>query len=180
MHLDPEPTFEFILFLKYYYSLRSDLHFSPIELLEQAREALTTMPENGDASVDIAVNGRHFKITGRDVVGKIFEGLDTEPLSAMRFSDDFSHGGNRDKLRALDYYIVKTLLDYLPIKADSPRRGAYCQDERNFGLSVLSLCGRLPDVDREGECSKENNATFDKLMRDFRDTTIPFAMELFL
>ncbi len=47
-------------------------------------------------------------------------------------------------------------------------------------LSVLSICERLPDIDREGECSQENNATFDKLMRDFKDTPIPFAMELFL
>lgn len=60
------------------------------------------------------------------------------------------------------------------------RGGHFSQAERNFGLSVLSLCGRLPDIDREGECSQENNATFDKLMRDFKGTSIPFAMELFL
>lgn len=50
----------------------------------------------------------------------------------------------------------------------------------HFGLSVLSVCGRLPDLDREGECGQENNATFDKQMRDFAGVPIPFAMELFL
>lgn len=111
---------------------------------------------------------------------QIIGGFDTKSLRKTGFRDDFTNGGTRDKVRALDYFIVKTLLDYLPIRHDSTRRGMYCQAERNFGLSVLSLCGRLPDFDREGECSKENNATFDKLMRDFRNTPIPFAMELFL
>lgn len=150
LRLQPEPTFEFILFLKYYYDLRSDLHYSPIEILRQARGALESMPENAEASIDINVNGRHYKISGRDAVMQIVGGVDTESLRKMKIRDDFTHGGNRDKLRALDYFIVKTLLDYLPIRRDAHRRGLYCQDERNFGLSVLSLCGRLPDIDREG------------------------------
>lgn len=51
---------------------------------------------------------------------------------------------------------------------------------RGHGLSVLSLCGRLPDIEREIVCGQDNNATFDKLMRDFAGVRIPFAMELFL
>jgi hypothetical protein len=72
------------------------------------------------------------------------------------------------------------LLDYLPIHHNRRQGAVYSQAERNFGLSVLSLCHRLPDNDREGVCSKENNATFDKLMRDFHSEHIPFAMRLFL
>lgn len=45
---------------------------------------------------------------------------------------------------------------------------------------MLSLCGRLPDIEREIVCGQDNNATFDKLMRDFAGVRIPFAMELFL
>lgn len=178
--LEPEPTFEFILFLKHYYSLRAELHFTPVELLKQAIEASEASTGNAAASIDINVNGQHFKITGIDAVKKVLGSIDVQRLTHSNLKNDFTHGGNRDKLRTLDYYLIKTLLDYLPIKRESARRGMFCQDERNFGLSVLSLCGRLPDVDREGVCSKENNATFDKLMRDFRNTPIPYAMELFL
>jgi hypothetical protein len=48
-----------------------------------------------------------------------------------------------------------------------------------FSLSTLNYFGRLTDDDCEGFCSKGNNATFDKLMRDFCDTRILFAMGLF-
>lgn len=64
------------------------------------------------------------------------------------FVNDFNQGGSRDKRRAIDYFLVKTLLDFLPIKGRDNRRGKFTQAEREFGLSVLSLCGRLPDIDR--------------------------------
>ena len=95
------------------------------------------------------------------------------------FKDDFVEGPSREKIRALDYYLVKTLLDYLPIKVES-RRGQYTQAERNFALSVLNYTGRLVGDEPEFLCGFENNATFDKLMRDFKNQPIPFAMELFL
>lgn len=178
--LEPEPTFEFILFLKYYYGLRSELRYSAIEQFEMACDALTGMDDNEPASVDINVAGKHYKINNTSFVKKALLSVDKEALKQGAFINDFNEGASRDKIRALDYYMIKTLLDYLPIKRKSERGGAYTQDERNFGLSVLSYIGRLPDIDREGECSKENNATFDKLMRDFRNVNIPFAMELFL
>lgn len=68
----------------------------------------------------------------------------------------------------------------LPTDKSLRRGGRFSQAERNFGLSVLSLCGRLPDTDRENQCGPQNNVTFDKLMRDFAGQPIPFAMELFL
>lgn len=181
LSLEPEPTFEFILFLKYYYGLRSDLRHSAVEQLDRACEALATIDaETAEASIDINVGGKHFKIQNTSFVKTALLSIDRDTLKSGAFVNDFNEGSNRDKIRAIDYYIVKTLLDYLPIKRRSERGGAYTQEERNFGLSVLSLLGRFPDVYREEECGKENNATFDKLMRDFKDTPIPFAMELFL
>lgn len=180
LELEPEPTFEFILFLKYYYGLRSELRYSAIEQFELACAALAATGDDDSVSIDINVSGKHFKINNTSFVRKALLSVNKESLRQGAFVNDFSEGSNRDKIRALDYYIVKTLLDYLPIRRKSERGGVYSQDERNFGLSVLSYIGRLPDVDREGECSKENNATFDKLMRDFRNAGIPFAMELFL
>lgn len=177
--LDSEPVFEFILFLRYYYGLRSDLRFSCIEQFDMMVREL----ENNATStiaMDVNIGGKHFKINNSEFLLSMFKSVNRSRLMGGAFANDFDQGTCRDKIRALDYYMVKTLLDYLPTDKSLRRGGRYSQAERNFGLSVLSLCGRLPDIDREGECSQENNATFDKLMRDFAGQPIPFAMELFL
>ncbi len=178
--LEAEPTFEFLLFLKYYFGMRSELHYSALELFEKAVEAIEILPPGGTVSMDLNIGGKHYKFSNSDFVKELLVGCDRDRLRASEFVNDFTQGGMRDKIRAIDYFIIKTLLDYLPISVSSCKTSGYTQNERNFGLSVLSFLGRLPDVDREGECSRENNATFDKLMRDFRETPIPFAMELFL
>lgn len=175
--LEPEPTFEFILFLKYYFNLRGDLKFSPVEQLEKLQEALSR--HEATARMDVTVDGKHFKFENSPFIKQIFSSLDASTFTSGAFRDNFDEGGSREKLRALDYYLVKTLLDYLPVETRS-RRGQYSQAERNFALSVLNFCGRLVGDDVEGLCSHENNVTFDKLMRDFRNVKIPFAMELFL
>ncbi len=177
--LKPEPVFEFILFLSYYYRLRSDLRYSCIEQLDSLLDELDSESEAA-VQMDVKIGGKHFKIGNSGFLRKMFHSIDRTQLNTGSFVHDFNQGSSRDKVRALDYYIVKTLLDYLPTDKSLRRGGRYSQAERNFGLSVLSICDRLPDIDREGECSQENNATFDKLMRDFKDTPIPFAMELFL
>lgn len=177
--LEPEPTFEFLLFLKYYFDLRAYLRFSPWEQLLKLQDALA---RDADAPLrmDVTVGSRHFRFENEDFIKTLFSSLDKERLSGHKFTDVFAEGGARDKIRALDYYLVKTLLDYLPIRKPEGKRGRYTQAERNLALSILNLCGRLRGDDTEGLCSAENNATFDKLMRDFRQTPIPFAMELFL
>lgn len=177
--LKPEPVFEFILFLAYYYRLRSDLRYS---CMEQFDSLIDELDINSGSSVqmDVKVGEKHFKISNSAFLKKMFHAVDRSQINIGTFVHDFKQGSARDKVRARDYYIVKTLLDYLPTDKSLRRGGRFSQAERNFGLSVLSLCGRLPDIDREGECSQENNATFDKLMRDFKGVPIPFAMEFFL
>lgn len=177
--LAPAPVFEFILFLSYYYSLRSELRYSSMEQLGRLLSELKAAPE-ANISMDVKVNNKHFKIDDARFLNAMFDAIDIDMLKGSGFRDVFNQGASREKIRALDYYIVKTLLDYLPTDKTLRRGGRFSQAERNFGLSVLSLRGRLPDIDREGECSQENNATFDKLMRDFSGRPIPFAMELFL
>lgn len=175
--LDPEPTYEFLLFLKYYFDLRSELRYSPLELLGKLKEALRR--PGSEARMDVTVDGKHFKFENGEFVKALLVSTDTENLKRHIFTDIFEEGALRDKTRALDYYLIKTLLDYLPTQVGE-RRGRFSQAERDFALSVLHFCGRLTGEDVEGICSFENNATFDKLMRDFKDIPIPFAMELFL
>ena len=175
--LEPEPVFEFILFLCYYFRLRSDLRFSPIELLEKLKGELKK--ENSEVKMDVVVNGRHFKFSNSSFIKNLINSVNLEILIGGSFKNDFDEGPHRDKIRALDYFIIKTLLDYLPIKLER-KKGKFSQAERNFSLCVLNFCGRLQGDEPEIICSLFNNATFDKLMRDFKDTKIPFAMELFL
>ena len=179
LDLEPEPVFEFILFLKYYYGLRSDLRYSCVEQLDRLKQELKSFTDS-NVSMDVNVGGKHFKISDSDFIRVLFNSIDEGSLRSGNFVNDFNQGSPRDKIRALDYYIIKTLLDYLPTNKSYRRGGNYSQYERNFGLSVLSFLGRLADIDRVGECGSENNATFDKLMRDFKSVPIPFAMELFL
>ena len=175
--LDPEPVFEFILFLSYYYGLRADLKFSSYEQLSKVKQALED--KNSEATMEVVVNGRHFKFNNSNFIKALFSIIDTEQLNYGAFSNNFEEGSSREKIRALDYYLIKTLLDFLPIKSER-RKGKYTQAERNFSLCVLNFCGRLQGDEPEIICSQFNNATFDKLMRDFKDSEIPFAMELFL
>ena len=177
LKLDPEPTFEFILFLKYYLDLRAELRFSPIEQLHKLKDALKANAEN--VSMDIAVDGKHFKFNNSSFIKQLFLNIDIVNFMGGSFINDFNEGAAREKIRALDYYLIKTLLDYLPIKVEK-RRGQYTQSERNFALSVLNFTGRLIGDEPEFLCGVENNATFDKLMRDFKNQPIPFVMELFL
>ena len=175
--LEPEPVFEFILFLKYYLDLRSELRYSSVEQLERLRKAIKTDP--GKISMDVVVDGKHFKFNNSHFIAQLFKATDIETFDMGAFKNDFIEGSSRDKIRALDYYLIKTLLDYLPLKTER-KRGQYSQAERNFSLSVLNYTGRLVGDDPEYLCGFENNATFDKLMRDFKDQNIPFVMELFL
>ena len=175
--LDPEPVFEFILFLSYYYGLRADLKFSSVEQLTKVKQALQEY--ESEATMDIVVNGKHFKFTNSNFIKTLFSNIDADKLNYGAFSNNFEEGSSREKIRALDYYLIKSLLDFLPIKSER-KKGKYTQAERNFSLCVLNFLGRLQGDEPEIICSQFNNATFDKLMRDFKDMEIPFAMELFL
>ena len=129
--------------------------------------------------MDVVVDGRHFKFNNSSFIKALINSVKTDELIGLSFKNNFDEGPYREKVRALDYYIIKTLLDYLPIKTER-KRGNFSQAERNFSLCVLNFCGRLQGDYPDIICSQFNNATFDKLMRDFKDTEIPFAMELFL
>lgn len=180
LELELEPTFEFILFLKYYFDLRSNLHFSPIEQITKIREAIETQAEDTYLSLDINIGGKHYKIDNNIFVRDLIKSLPLDKLQHGTYINEFDQGPYRNKIRAIDFFIIKTLLDFLPIERPSTTLRAFSQAERNFGLSVLNFIGRLSSEDQEGVCSRENNATFDKLMRDFKGVPIPFAMELFL
>ncbi len=132
--MEAEPTFEIILFLKYYFGMRSELRYSALELLDKAVEAIECSPPSESVSMDLNIGGKHYKFSNSQFVKEILSGCDKQRLKTCDYINDFNQGGMRDKIRAIDYFIIKTLLDYLPILEASPKTGAYSQNERNFGL----------------------------------------------
>lgn len=132
--LELEPTFEFILFLKYYFGMRSELRHSSSEQLSRAILALNDLSPDAKAILDIMVGGKHFKITNTQFVKQAICMIDCRKLTDYSFLNEFNEGSMRDKIRAIDYYIVKTLLDYLPIDRDP--------NQKNFTrrMNAISVC----------------------------------------
>ena len=77
----------------------------------------------------------------------------------------------RVRERTIQYSLVKTLLDYLPIKVKKPGGCKICTSKRDLALCILYLC-KLLMGDPAYVCTKDNNITFDSLMRAFKDFNI--------
>ncbi|MDE6510945.1 MAG: hypothetical protein K2L00_02455, partial [Muribaculaceae bacterium] len=80
--LKPEPVFEFILFLSYYYRLRSDLRYSCMEQLDSLLSELDSY--GGDSvQMDVKVGGKHFKISDAAFLRKMFHAVDRSQLNTV-------------------------------------------------------------------------------------------------
>jgi hypothetical protein len=156
--LNPRATFEFITYL-YYYSLGNRKR-SKITYGERIKEMLDLM-DTAVTSMTIKVGRKNFIFKDGEFIKSMF----THYLDANLFSSCLAMYEEKELKRETDYRIIKTLLDYLPIK-QMKKKGCYTQAERNFSLCVLYFCGSL--LGDEYEVCMKNNATFDKLMRDFK------------
>lgn len=156
--LNPHSTFEFITYL-YYYTLRNRKR-SQVTYGERIKEMLDLM-DTTVTSMTIKVGRKNFNFKDGEFIKSIF----THYLDANLFSSCLIMHEDKELKRETDYRIIKTLLDYLPIKL-MKKKGCYTQAERNFSLCVLYFCGSL--LGDEYEVCMKNNATFDKLMRDFK------------
>ena len=185
LELNPKPTFVMIMILYYYFiKKRSTLKWSTAELLERIVEHIKKSKIE-EVTVDIKVGNKHYKFSDRDFIYKIIEynreqknNAPYPPYVAMHTMHN--NPGYMHNIRELDYFLIKTLLDYLPIKTKRRKGSRFSQAERKFALSVLHFCGRIDDKGNvDYVCSNENNVTFDKLIRDYKDINPPFALDLY-
>ena len=160
--LNPQSTFEFITYL-YYYTLRNRSRNS-ITYGDRIKEILDII-DTATTSMTIKVGRKNFSFKDREFIKSIL----MHYAEANLFSSCMVMYEDKELKRETDYRIIKTLLDYLPIKQMN-KRGSYTQTERNFSLCVLYFCGCLQG--NEYEVCMNNNATFDKLMRDFKGVKI--------
>lgn len=173
LKLKPQPTFEFIVYLCFYLEAWSHSRTERCgSRTERILECINAHPKD-DTSMTVKVGRRNFTFNNRLFIAALLSiGIESNSMANNLLEWD-----NKVAKRATDYRLIKTLLDYLPIHA-AGKRGIYTQAERNFALSVLHFCGRL--WGNEKEVCLHNNATFDKLMRDFSTMPNDFIGNLFI
>lgn len=176
--LSPTATFDFIAFL--WHELSKWLYRGTIERMEDRVKRLVKRIDerpNDQMELDVKIGSKHFKFANQQFIKSIIASVVNSNLES----------GNQVEIiypskREIDYILVRTLLQFLPIKLNKPKKGAFTQAERNFALCALWLTGELNH--KKGDdptefCTKDNNATFDKLMRDYKDMELPVISPLF-
>lgn len=175
--LSPKATFDFIVFI--WHELSKWLYRGTIERMEDRINRLIARIDerpNDSMELDIKVGSKHFKFANQQFIKSII---------ASFVSSNLESGNQVETIypakREIDYILVRTILRFLPIKHKKLKKGTFSQAERNLGLCVLWLTGELNH--RKGDdpteyCTNYNNATFDKLMRDYKDMTLPIISPL--
>lgn len=168
LELKAQPTFEFIAILYHIIKVWSENQITTSGA--KINNILTLLEEqpNVKLAMNIKVGSKTFEFANSLFIQSMLEFYSSHNL--------ISHGliereNKRVRERSIQYSLVKTLLDYLPIKTDKSEGVSFVQAERDFALCTLYLC-KLLMGDPAYVCTKDNNATFDKLMRDFKDFNI--------
>ena len=176
--LFPKATFDFIVFI--WRELSKWLYRGTIERMEDRINRLVARIDerpNDSMELDIKIGSKHFKFANQQFIKSIIASFINSRLES----------GNQVETiypakREIDYILVRTILQFLPIKHKKQKKGTFTQAERNLGLCVLWLTGGLNHKkgdDPTDYCTKDNNATFDKLMRDYKDMPLPIISPLF-
>lgn len=176
--LYPKATFDFIVFI--WHELSKWLYRGTIERMEDRINRLVARIDerpNDSMELDIKVGSKHFKFANQQFIKSIIASF----INSRLESDNQVETIYPAK-REIDYILVRTILQFLPIKHKKQKKGTFTQTERNLGLCVLWLTGELNHKkgdDPTDYCTKDNNATFDKLMRDYKDMPLPIISPLF-
>lgn len=176
--LSPKATFDFIVFI--WRELSKWLYRGTTERMEDRINRLVERIDgrpNDSMELDIKIGKKHFKFANQQFIKSIIASFINSRLES----------GNQVETiypakREIDYILVRTILQFLPIKHKKQKKGTFTQAERNLGLCVLWLTGELNHKkgdDPTDYCTKDNNATFDKLMRDYKDMPLPIISPLF-
>lgn len=173
MNLSPKSTFEMIAFLWWILSRysKNGIRERMEDRLKRAFSQMENKP-NDRVILDLQIGKKHYKFNNKDF---------TQSVIASYLNLQLQSGNITEVIyptkREIEYCLLSTLLSYLPINLKKSRKGKFTQAERDFGLSVLWLIGGINHKkgdDPYESCTKYNNATFDKLMRDYKDT-LPFT-----
>jgi hypothetical protein len=165
--LAPQATFEFMAFLYHYVRQMNEDDIRCGEKLERMSEAVKNSGKEEKITMTITVGKDKFEFTNSYFLK---EYLSLQHEDGSDYMNIVQYGEKGATPRGIQYLFIKNLLTYLPYTIKKDKGIKYTQLERDFSLCALHLCGFLrTDNEEEVEiiCTRDNNATFDKLMRDF-------------
>lgn len=175
--LEPQPTFEFIAFLFYHIKEYSDKEYTTCgKQVEKTIAAMVNCAETEKISMMIKVGSESFEFHNRLFIKSLLREYNHANARSQQLIEVQV---KKRQQRIIQYSLLKTLLNELPYRVEKAKDAKYTQSERNFGLCVLYFC-QLLNGEVESVCTKDNNATFDKLMRDFEKYNISFFKNLTL
>lgn len=175
LNLDKDATYEFILFvwyeLKKLYNAGKRVRLGTAfeNFVEELNEDL-----NVKTKMSIKVGKTSIKLNDRNTVESLLYCFSKSDSFIMDLTVNIPYT-QHDKSRFKNY-LLSILLQNLPIIYDKPKKGAFSQAERDFGLSVLWLISSEEENrfrDQSEYCSFCNNATFDKIMREYKNDILP-------
>lgn len=176
--LCPKATFEFILYLWFHLS-----EWAKHGILENMEEKIFRLMKrmeekpNDQISLDIKIGSKHFKFENEHFVRSIVEFVQSSNVEALNLTERIY-----PKKRELEYLLLMTLFQNLPIKYEKEKKCAFTQSERNFGLCVLWLTGNLNHDtydDPQDYCTYVNNGVFNNLMKDYTEVEVPHIGQRF-
>ena len=170
----PQPTFEFIVFLYHIIKVWSESQITTgIDKVNSILSILEEQP-NSKLKMNIKVDSKNFEFENSLFIYSMLEFYSSHEQVLHYLVE---RENKRIRERTIQYSLVKTLLDYLPIKTDKSEGISFVQAERDLALCTLYLC-KLLMGDPAYVCTKDNNATFDKLIRDFKEFNITLYQTL--
>lgn len=171
--LSSEATFELIVFL--WKELKKWKDYGSIEWVSKKIKRIFKLindKPNVTLKLDVKVDKKHVKFNNSDFIKSLF--------AVYLHADVQDYVENtRPKKREIDYILIKTLLDNLPIKCE--KKGKYTQAERNLALSALWLTGEIIHGKFDSPIDSEtfSNGSFDSLIRDYKDMPLPVIRPIY-
>lgn len=174
--LQPKPTFDFIVYL--WAILKRWWEKGDVELVAKRIKRLFGLIEkqpDAPLKLDVSVGRKHIKFENDRFIKSLFAVFLNSDVEGLNNVETIKP----DKLE-IDYILIKTLLDNLPIKYTKEKKGKYTKAERIFSLSVLWLTGEIAHGKNDSPLDTEtfNNGTFDLLMRRYKDMLLPAVFAL--
>lgn len=170
LELQAQQTFEFIAFLYHIIKVWSENQITTgINRVNNILSILEEQP-NAKLKMNIKVADKNFEFENSLFIHSMLEFYSShEQVSHYLVERE----NKRIRERTIQYSLVKTLLDYLPTKTNKSEGVSFVQAERELSLCTLYLC-KLLIGDPTYVCTKDNNITFDSLMRAFKNFKITF------
>ena len=174
--IQPKPTFEFIVYS--WDIVKKWLEYGDMEFVTERIERLFNLIEKSPddkIKLDVNVGRKHIIFENSSFIKSLFAVFLNSNVEGL---DKIEH--TRPKKSEIDYILIKTLLNNLPIKHTKEKKGKYTQAERNFALSVLWFTGEIAHGKNDMPIDSEtfNNGTFDLLMRKYKDMSLPALFTL--